>query len=121
MASELERMSVGSNGRLTVPSADRMRLQLDSVLEQRNAAEAFQAEVQRHRHTQGLLEAECSKLRVAQSEVGPLLSFTSLFTLLLTFFFVHFSLVQFKSTYVDMTQVWCPGCRVPEPGGFMHL
>lgn len=72
VASELERMSAGSSGRLTVPSADRMRLQLDDMLEQRNAAEAFQAEVHRHRRTTSLLEEEGSKLRVAKSEVGPL-------------------------------------------------
>lgn len=71
VASELERMSAGSSGRLTVPTADRMRLQLDDMLEQRNAAEALQAEVQRHRRTASLLEEECSKLRIAQSEVGP--------------------------------------------------
>lgn len=78
MASELQRMSVGSNGRLTAPSADRMRLQLDRMLEQRTAAEAFQAEVQRHRHTQGLLEAGCNQLRIAKSEVDPPLGFTPL-------------------------------------------
>lgn len=70
VASELERMSAGSSGRLTVPSADRMRLQLDDMLEQRNAAEAFQAEVHRHRRTASLLEEESNKLRVAKSEVG---------------------------------------------------
>lgn len=64
-------MSVDSNGRLTAPSADRMRLQLDNMLEQRSAAEAFQAEVQRHRHTQGLLDAGCNQLRIAKSEVDP--------------------------------------------------
>lgn len=65
-------MSAGSSGRLTVPSADRMRLQLDDMLEQRNAAEAFQAEVHRHRRTASLLEEESSKLLVANSEVIPL-------------------------------------------------
>ena len=72
VASELERMSAGSCGRLTVPTADGMRLQLDDMLEQRTAAEAFQAEVHRHRRTASLLEEEGSKLRVAKSEVGPL-------------------------------------------------
>lgn len=71
VASELERMSASSSGRLTVPTADRMRLQLDDMLEQRNAAETLQAEVQRHQCTASLLEEECSKLRIAQSEVGP--------------------------------------------------
>ena len=70
VANELEHMSAGSGGGLTVPSAGRMRLQLDGLLEQRNAAEGLQAEVQRHQRTASLLEQECSKLRVAQSEVG---------------------------------------------------
>ena len=74
VASELERMSAGSSGRLTVPTADRMRLQLDDMLEQRTTAEALQAEVQRRQFTANLLEQECCKLRVAQSEVGPLFS-----------------------------------------------
>ena len=78
VASELERMSAGSSGRLTVPSANRMRLQLDNMLEQRNAAEALQAEVQKHQCTASLLEKECSKLRVAQSEVGPYFSLPDL-------------------------------------------
>ncbi|KAL3144158.1 hypothetical protein ABBQ32_003943 [Trebouxia sp. C0010 RCD-2024] len=72
VANELQRMSVDSNGRLTAPSADRMRLQLDNMLEQRSAAEAFQAEVQRHRHTQGLLDAGCNQLRIAKSEISQL-------------------------------------------------
>ena len=72
MASELERMSAGSQGRLTVPSADHLRVQLDDLLEQRNAAEALQAEVQKHRHTTSLLEEEMSKLRVAKAEVQHL-------------------------------------------------
>lgn len=65
-------MSAGSSGRLTVPSADRMRLQLDDMLEQRTAAEAFQTEVHRHRHTASLLEKESNKVLVAKSEVRSL-------------------------------------------------
>ena len=70
VAGELERMSAGSSRRMIVPSASSMRKQLDSMLEQRKAAEAFQAELSRHRMTQNLLEEESDKLRSARSEVG---------------------------------------------------
>ena len=73
MAGELERMSVGSNGCTVVPSANRMRLQLDGMLEQRGAAEAFQAEIHKHHHTMTMLEEERAKLRNAHSEVRPVL------------------------------------------------
>ena len=85
VATELERMSAGSSGRMTVPTAERMRLQLDDMLEQRNAADVLQAEVQRHQCTASLLEQERCKLRVAQSEVGPHISLPdSSFTLCLS-------------------------------------
>ena len=72
VAGELERMSAGSNGRMTAPSANHIRLQLDGMLAQRSSAEAFQAEVSRHHQTQSLLDEESSRLRCAKSEVSIL-------------------------------------------------
>ena len=69
MAAELERMSAGSSGRIQVPSANHMRLQLDDMLEQQAAAEALEVEVRRHNHTRSLLEQSQTKLQMAAAEV----------------------------------------------------
>ena len=69
VASELERMSAGSNGRTQVPSAAHMRLQFGDMLEQQGAAEALELERRNHNHTTSLLQEEHKKLQAANAEV----------------------------------------------------
>lgn len=69
MASELERMSAGSNGRTQVPSAAHMKLQFGDMLEQQGAAEALELERRSHNYTKSLLQEEHKKLQAANAEV----------------------------------------------------